>query len=183
MNKHVRVMLFLLPLVAFIALAALLFNRNGEDPSVLPSARVGQNLPSFEVASLTEPGRMLTPKDLQGEVSLLNVWATWCVSCLVEHPVLMELAATGVPIYGVNYKDSPEAALMYLANNGDPFRFSMSDVTGSLGLDLGVYGAPETYLLDREGRIRYRSVGVLDARSWIDELEPRYRALVQEVAP
>lgn len=183
MSKRVRVILFLLPLAAFIALAVLLFNRNGEDPSVLPSARVGQNLPSFEMASLTEPGRMLTPKDLAGEVSLLNVWATWCVSCLVEHPVLMELAASGIPIYGVNYKDSPEAALVYLANNGDPFRFSISDVNGSLGLDLGVYGAPETYLLDREGRIRYRSVGVLDARSWIDELEPRYRALVEEVAP
>lgn len=183
MSKRVRVILFLLPLAAFIALAVLLFNRNGEDPSVLPSARVGQNLPSFEMASLTEPRRMLTPKDLEGEVSLLNVWATWCVSCLVEHPVLMELAASGIPIYGVNYKDSPEAALMYLANNGDPFRFIISDVSGSLGLDLGVYGAPETYLLDREGRIRYRSVGVLDARSWIDELEPRYRALVEEVAP
>jgi cytochrome c biogenesis protein CcmG/thiol:disulfide interchange protein DsbE len=183
MNKRIRVLIFLLPLVAFIALAVLLFNRNGEDPSLLPSARIGQNLPSFEVVSLTEPGRVLTPDDLKGEVSLLNVWATWCVSCLIEHPVLMELAESGIPIYGVNYKDIPESALMYLANNGDPFRFSMSDVSGSLGLDLGVYGAPETYLLDREGRIRYRSVGVLDARSWIDELEPRYRALVAEETP
>ncbi len=183
MNKRTRVIVFMLPLIAFIGLAVLLFSRNGEDPSLLPSARIGQSLPDFAVASLTDPDRLLTPEDLKGEVSLLNVWATWCVSCLVEHPILMELAESGVPIYGVNYKDIPEAALAYLANNGNPFRFSMSDVSGDLGLDLGVYGAPETYLLDRDGRIRYRSVGVLDARSWIDELEPRYRALLDEVAP
>lgn len=178
MHPRSRVLVFLLPLLLFVALAALLLSRNGSDPSYLPSARLGQPVPAFSLPSLDDPQRQLDAGLFKGQVTLLNVWATWCVSCLVEHPVLMELAEAGVPIVGVNYKDEREAALTYLQNNGNPFRAVIADSQGSLGIDLGVYGAPETYLIDREGRIRYRSVGVIDNKAWTDELKPRYDALV-----
>lgn len=178
MQARSRVLVFLLPLLLFVALAALLLSRNGSDPSYLPSARLGQPVPAFSLPSLDDPQHRLDAGLFKGRVTLLNVWATWCVSCLVEHPVLMELAAAGVPIVGINYKDEREAALTYLQNNGNPFQAVIADSQGSLGIDLGVYGAPETYLIDREGRIRYRSVGVIDNRSWTDELKPRYDALV-----
>lgn len=178
MTRRTRILVFLLPLALFAILAVLLFSRNGSDPSFLPSARLGQPVPAFQLASLTEPEAVLTADVFKGEVSLLNVWATWCVSCLVEHPVLMRLADAGVRIVGVNYKDDRQAALAWLQNNGDPYHRIVFDERGDLGLDLGVYGAPETYLIDRDGRIRYRAVGVLDERAWTQELQPRYDALV-----
>ncbi|HEX4869346.1 MAG TPA: DsbE family thiol:disulfide interchange protein [Moraxellaceae bacterium] len=177
MTKSTRILLFALPLLGFIALAALLGSRLGTDPSVLPSARVGQPMPAFTLASLQAPGKTLTAADFKGEVAILNVWATWCISCQVEHPVLMDLSRQGVPIYGINYKDEREAALKYLELHGNPFRVVVSDDRGDLGLDLGVYGAPETYLLDRDGNIRYRLVGVLDPDKWEKDLKPRYEAL------
>lgn len=177
MNKSWRYVWFAVPLILFLGLALLFFTRIGKDSSELPSARLGQEMPVFRLPSLTEPETLLTQDNVKGQVVFLNVWATWCVSCLVEHPVLMQLAADGVPVIGVNYKDIPSAALQYLANNGNPFRFTISDEDGSLGIDLGVYGAPETYLLDAEGRIRYRFIGVLDANNWQTELKPRYEAL------
>lgn len=178
MSPRARLLVFLIPLLVFLALAALLLSRNGSDPTYLPSARLGQPVPAFALPSLQEPAKTLDNSLFRGQVTLLNVWATWCVSCLVEHPVLMQLAEAGVPIVGINYKDAREAALVYLENNGNPFRAVVSDSEGSLGVDLGVYGAPETYLVDRDGRIRYRSVGVIDARAWTEELKPRYDALV-----
>lgn len=179
MKTPARIALYALPLLAFVALALLLGSRLGTDPTVLPSARLGKPLPAFALSSLTDPGRQVTAADLKGEVSLLNVWATWCVSCQVEHPVLMRVAQQGVPIIGVNYKDYREAALKYLQLHGDPFRVTVFDEKGDLGLDLGVYGAPETYLLDREGHIRYRLVGVLDDQKWEQDLKPRYQLLQQ----
>lgn len=177
MNKSARLALYALPLLGFIGLALLLGSRLGSDPTVLPSARLGQPMPDFRLASLRDPQQLLTPADLKGEVSVLNVWATWCVSCLVEHPVLLQMSREGVAIHGVNYKDEREAALKYLELHGDPFRTVVSDGSGDFGIDLGVYGAPETYLLDRDANIRYRLVGVLDAQKWERELKPRYEAL------
>lgn len=177
MKKPVRIALYALPLLGFIVLAVLLGSRLGTDPSVLPSARLGQPMPAFDLPSLQEPQQHLTAADLKGEASILNVWATWCVSCLVEHPVLMHMKEQGVVIHGVNYKDEREAALKYLELHGNPFRSVMSDASGDFGIDLGVYGAPETYLLDRDGNIRYRLVGVLDAVKWEQDLKPRYEAL------
>lgn len=179
MSKTARYALFALPLVFFIALALLFWSRIGKDPTELPAARLGQLMPAFQLTSLTEPNRVLTQDDLKGQVTILNVWATWCVSCQVEHPVLKQIAQAGVPIVGVNYKDYRSAATQYLSNNGDPFRFSIFDEKGGLGLDLGVYGAPETYLLDASGRIRYRLIGVLDPQKWENDLKPRYEALKQ----
>lgn len=179
MNKTTRYALFALPLLAFLGLAFLFWHQIGKDPTELPSARLGQSVPDFKLSSLHQPEKLLTANDVKGQVSLLNVWATWCVSCQVEHPVLKRLADAGVPIIGVNYKDYRSAALQYLQNNGDPYQFTIFDEQGSLGLDLGVYGAPETYLLDKDGHIRYRFVGVLDPQHWDNELKPRYEALKQ----
>ncbi|HET8731201.1 MAG TPA: DsbE family thiol:disulfide interchange protein [Moraxellaceae bacterium] len=177
MNKSTRIALFALPLIGFIALAVLLGSRLGTDPSLLPSARVGQPMPSFTLRALQEPQKTLTAASFKGQVAILNVWATWCISCQVEHPVLMDLSRQGIPIYGVNYKDEREAAVKYLELHGDPFSVVVSDDKGDLGLDLGVYGAPETYLIDRDGNIRYRLVGVLDPDKWAKDLKPRYDAL------
>lgn len=177
MNKPARLALYALPLLAFVALAILLGSRLGNDPTVLPSARLGQPMPAFSLPSLLEPQQLLTAADLKGEVAVLNVWATWCISCLIEHPVLLQMAQAGVPIHGINYKDDRQAALKYLELHGNPFRQVVSDDRGDLGIDLGVYGAPETYLLDRDGNIRYRMIGVLDAQKWESDLRPRFEAL------
>lgn len=179
MKTSWRIALFAVPLLAFVGLAVLLGSRLGSDPTLLPSARIGKPLPEFHLTSLAQPDRMLTAADVKGRVSILNVWATWCISCQVEHPVLKQMAAEGVPIIGVNYKDYRESALKYLELHGNPFRFTIFDEKGDLGLDLGVYGAPETYLLDKNGNIRYRFIGVLDPEKWEKELKPRYEALLQ----
>ena len=119
----------------------------------------------------------ITRADVTGEVALFNVWATWCISCRVEHPYLQRLSDEGVSIVGVNYKDREAAALTWLKDFEDPYQFSIFDEQGTLGLDLGVYGAPETYFVDGQGVIRYRHVGVIDERIWRGRLEPIYRAL------
>jgi cytochrome c biogenesis protein CcmG/thiol:disulfide interchange protein DsbE len=175
-----KIALYAGPLLVFVALALLLGSRLGTDPTVLPSARIGQPMPDFQLGTVADPGRLVTAADLKGQVSVLNVWATWCISCQVEHPVLLQMAAQGIPIIGVNYKDYREAAQKYLELNGDPFRFSIFDGKGDLGLDLGVYGAPETYLVDRDGRIRYRLIGVLDEKKWEADLKPRFELLQQD---
>lgn len=168
-----RAKLFL-PLALFIALAAFLYRGLALDPKEMPSALIDQPLPAFSLDNLTD-GRALTRGDVIGEVSLLNVWATWCISCRVEHPYLQKLADEGVVIIGVNYKDEDRAALAWLQDLGDPYRFNIVDNEGTLGLDLGVYGAPETYVVDAQGVIRYRHVGVIDERVWSGTLGPVYR--------
>ena len=119
----------------------------------------------------------MTQADLVGRPSLVNVWATWCVSCRVEHPYLDTLAQAGIPIYGINYKDEDAAALRWLQELGNPYVATIADREGSLGLDMGVYGAPETYLLDAGGVIRYRHVGVVDEQVWREVLQPLYLQL------
>ena len=165
-----RIRLFL-PLIIFAALALLLFRGLALDPRELPSALIDRPLPQFTLPALGRE-QPLSRDDITGRVALLNVWATWCVSCRVEHPYLQQLAAQGVPIYGVNYKDDDAAALRWLSELGDPYVANIVDRQGSLGLDLGVYGAPETYLVDAAGVIRYRHVGVVDARVWESILRP-----------
>ena len=167
-----RVKLFL-PLILFAVLALFLYRGLQLDPRELPSALIDRPLPVFELPALGQD-RMLTREQVIGEVSLFNVWATWCVSCRVEHPYLHMLAEQGVPIFGVNYKDDDADALRWLQDLGDPYRLNIVDAQGTLGLDLGVYGAPETYLVDAAGVIRYRHVGVVDDRVWRDILQPLY---------
>jgi cytochrome c biogenesis protein CcmG/thiol:disulfide interchange protein DsbE len=148
----------------------------------MPSALVGRPMPEFALPGLGD-GRQITRSDLLGQPGLLNVWATWCPSCRVEHPYLVQLAQRGVPIYGLNYKDEDSAAQRWLTELGNPYRFNIADRAGRLGLDLGVFGAPETYLIDAAGIVRYRHVGVVDETVWRDTLEPLYRELAKGGAP
>ncbi len=171
-----RLKLFL-PLILFTILAMFLFRGLALDPKALPSALIDRPMPSFSLPQLGAQ-TLLSAADLRGEVALLNVWATWCVSCRVEHPYLGKLADEGVTIYGLNYKDDDAAAMQWLQQLGNPYRLNIADREGSLGLDLGVYGAPETYLLDAKGVIRYRHVGVIDERVWRESLEPLYGELL-----
>ncbi|MGB2130969.1 MAG: DsbE family thiol:disulfide interchange protein [Marinobacterium sp.] len=158
-----------IPLAVFIVLGIFLWRGLSIDPTELPSALAENKrpIPAFELPSLTSPDQMLSNEDLKGEVALLNVWATWCPTCKEEHGFLNRLAQDeGVTIYGINYKDEPGKAREWLRRYLDPYKKVILDQDGSLGLDLGVYGAPETYVLDAEGRVRYRHAGAVDATVW-----------------
>lgn len=172
-----RLKLFI-PLICFLILAVFLYRGLELDPQELPSALLGRSLPEFSLRQLAENPVEISRADVVGSVSLFNVWATWCIACRVEHPYLHKLQQQGVIIYGINYKDDRADALQWLQDRGDPYKLTIADVQGSLGLDLGVYGAPETYLVDSEGIIRYRHVGVIDDRVWTTVLEPRYLQLL-----
>lgn len=174
-----RLWLLLLPLVAFLVLVVLFWSRLGENPTVVPSARLEHALPTFALPDLHQPNQMVTPQSLKGQVYLLNVWGTWCPTCWIEHPYLLKLAQQGVVIVGMNYKDYPEAARKFLADKGNPYRQVIVDEAGGLGLDLGVTGAPETFLIDAEGRIRHHIISELNEAVWQRELAPRYDALRQ----
>jgi cytochrome c biogenesis protein CcmG/thiol:disulfide interchange protein DsbE len=176
MSRRLSVLLAL-PLAGFLVLLWFLWRGLGNDPSLLPSALIDRPLPVFTAATLDDPGRIVTPGDLKGDIALLNVWATWCPSCRAEHEMLRGLASQGVIIYGVNYKDERDKALDWLHTLGNPYRLNIDDAAGQLGIDLGVYGAPETYLLDARGVIRYRHVGVLDDQVWRENFLPRIRML------
>ncbi len=181
----------LIPLVLFVLLLVLFLKALNDkktqqdlaiDPSTLPSALIDKPFPDFSLPSVEEGGSLLTRADLLGQPALVNVWGTWCVACRVEHPVLNGLAEQGVVIHGVNYKDNTEDARQWLKEFHDPYQLNISDADGRLGLDLGVYGAPETFLIDARGVIRYKFVGVVDERVWETQLGPRYQALVDEGA-
>ena len=170
-----RLKLFV-PLILFVVLALFLLRGLELDPKELPSALIDRPLPEFRLPSLGQD-RLLSRADVTGQAGLFNVWATWCVSCRVEHPYLQLLADRGIPIYGINYKDVDVDALRWLDELGNPYLANIADREGSLGLDLGVYGAPETYLVDASGVIRYRHVGVVDERVWKTILQPLYQEL------
>ncbi len=171
-----RLTLFL-PLFIFAGLPVFFWRGLSLDPTAMPSALIDQPMPTFELPIVKDANSMVTQTAFKGQVSLLNVWATWCVSCKVEHPFLIELAKRGVTIFGINYKDDTNAALGWLNKLGDPYKFSVVDADGRLGIDLGVFGAPETYIIDREGVIRYKHVGVVDQRVWDTKLEPIVNSL------
>jgi len=165
-----RVYLFV-PLVIFLVLAVLLGRGLMLDPNKMPSALIDQSVPEFNLPSLASEERMLTRADVVGDVSLINVWGTWCPSCMHEHPYLMELASQ-IPIIGVNYKDVRTDAKKWLVKLGNPYVVNVFDEMGTLGIDLGVFGAPETYVIDRQGMVRYKHVGVVDERVWLERLKP-----------
>ena len=178
MNR--KAIFFLGPFFLFAALVAVLVVSLNKDPQLLPSARLGKPFPEFNLTSLHNPEKILSKQSLIGEVTLVNIWATWCASCLVEHPMLTKLDKSGVVIHGLNYKDVRPAAITFLKNHGNPYNKIIFDEKGDLGLDLGVYGAPETYFLDRVGRVRYRHVGVITPDIWENRLKPVYQGLIQE---
>ncbi len=156
-----------IPFGIFILLAVLLGVGLKLDPHTLPSVLIDKPVPEFSLPSLADESVMLTPKNLnQGKPYLLNVWATWCPSCKHEHPFLLKLAQMGIPIYGVNYQDDVKAANDLLVRSGNPYIANVADVHGSLILSLGVTGAPETFVVDANGVIKMKHIGVLDQDVW-----------------
>ncbi len=177
-----RWMLFV-PLALFLLLALFLFKGLFLQKDLLPSALLDRPFPEFSLPTVKDPEQSRTLADLKGQVALVNVWATWCATCRVEHPFLNRLAAEeGIAIYGINYKDDQVEARRWLAQLHDPYRWSVNDAEGRLGLDLGVYGAPETYVIDAAGVIRYKHVGELNETVWIEQIAPLVRQLEQEAA-
>ncbi|EQM68065.1 DsbE family thiol:disulfide interchange protein [Pseudomonas tohonis] len=172
-------LILLLPLAIFLGVAVFLYRGLFLDPAELPSALIDKPFPAFSLQSV-DGSRTLTEADLKGKPALVNVWGTWCISCRVEHPVLNKLSQMGVVIHGVNYKDDNAAALKWLKEFHNPYQLDIRDEKGSLGLDLGVYGAPETFLIDKDGIIRHKFVGVIDEVVWREQLAPLYQALVDE---
>jgi cytochrome c biogenesis protein CcmG/thiol:disulfide interchange protein DsbE len=148
------------------------------DPSELPSALIGKPFPAFSLPALDNPEHTLSVDDLKDKPALVNVWATWCPSCRHEHPVLNKLAEAGVVIHGINYKDQREPAQKWLRELHNPYQLNIEDAKG--GLDLGVYGAPETFFIDARGIIRHKYVGAIDERIWREKLAPIYQELVDE---
>jgi len=177
MPKPSRIKLFI-PLLVFILLALVFLQLekrmiSGDyDPSMLPSALIGKPLPEFNLTTLDNPNSVITSLELNNKAALLNVWATWCVSCRVEHAYLNTLAEKGITIFGLNYKDDQQKANQWLARLGNPYQLNLFDVNGKLGLNMGVYGAPETYVLDANGIVRYRHVGVVDEKVWQSRILP-----------
>jgi cytochrome c biogenesis protein CcmG, thiol:disulfide interchange protein DsbE len=169
---------FILPLAVFVVLAGFLFVGLGLNPREVPSPFIGKPAPSFQLAQLARSEQSFSPAQMKGEVWLLNVWASWCAPCRVEHPLLVELAKNNVvPIIGINYKDKRDAALGWLAQLGDPYRLSVADNDGRVSIDYGVYGVPETFIIDKQGVIRYKQIGPISEEVWRDKMLP----LVQQL--
>ena len=169
---------FLLPLGLFVVLVGFLWVGLSRDPHEVPSPLVNKPAPAFSLVQLNDPGKKLGPADLKGQVWLLNVWASWCVSCRVEHPLLVQLAkANIVPVIGLNYKDTQELGRAWLADNGDPYKVSVVDADGRVGIDWGVYGVPETFVVDKNGVIRYKQIGPITPESLQQKILPLVREL------
>jgi len=169
---------YLIPLVIFVVLAVFLAIGLTRDPHELKSVLINKPAPSFRVPQLKAADKMISNEDMRGKVWLLNVWASWCVACREEHPYLIEYAKSGVvPIYGLNYKDRREDALATLDELGDPYLVSAVDLDGRVGIDFGVYGAPETYVIDQGGTIRFKYVGPMMPDVWKEKILP----VVQEL--
>lgn len=172
---------FGIPLVVFILLAFFLWRGLWQDPREIPSALIDKPAPAFTLPQLGDAGKQFSPADYKGKVWLLNVWGSWCVSCQVEHPALLSLAKMNVvPVVGFDWKDKPDAAIRWLAQQGgDPYTFSVSDLDGRVAIDYGVYGAPETFVIDKAGVIRHKHIGPLDEKVLADKLLPIIRKLNQ----
>ncbi|MCC6380338.1 MAG: DsbE family thiol:disulfide interchange protein [Burkholderiales bacterium] len=171
---------FALPLVVFAAIVAFLFVGLFRDPREVPSPLIGKPAPAFALANLHQPERKVAAADFKGQVWLLNVWASWCVSCRVEHPLWVELAkAKVVPIVGLNYKDKSAEGLAWLAQHGDPYTLSVVDADGRVGIDWGVYGVPETFVIDKDGVIRHKHIGPITTEALQRTILPLVRKLQQ----
>ena len=169
---------YLIPLVLFIVLVVFLAIGLGRDPHEVPSPLINKPAPDFKLTQLRDPSKTFSAAELRGKVYLLNVWASWCVSCRDEHPLLIQYAKTGaVPIYGLNWKDRREDALSWLSEFGDPYVLSVSDTDGRVAIDYGVYGAPETYLVDQNGVIRFKQIGPVTEDVWKDKILPMAQEL------
>jgi cytochrome c biogenesis protein CcmG/thiol:disulfide interchange protein DsbE len=167
-----------MPLGIFVVLVAFLWLGLSRDPREIPSPLIDKPAPQFRLAKLNAPSESLGTSDLKGTVWMLNVWASWCVSCRVEHPLLVQLARQNiVPVYGLDYKDKPEDGRAWLAQHGNPYAASVSDGDGRIGIDYGVYGVPETFVIDKKGIVRYKQIGPLTPEALQGKILPLVREL------
>jgi cytochrome c biogenesis protein CcmG/thiol:disulfide interchange protein DsbE len=167
-----------LPLGIFLLLAVFLAVGLGLNPREVPSPLIDKAAPAFQLPQLQDPARKLGTEDLKGKVWILNVWASWCVACLEEHPILVSFSKRNVvPIYGLNYKDKREDALAWLGKHGNPYTLSIQDGDGRVGIDYGVYGVPETYVVDGKGVIRYKRIGPVTEQILQEKILPLVRRL------
>jgi cytochrome c biogenesis protein CcmG/thiol:disulfide interchange protein DsbE len=177
-------MKFAVPLVLFVVLIGFLGVGLWRDPHLVPSPLIDRAAPVFQLARLDEPNHSFSPQELLGKVWLLNTWASWCVSCREEHPLLLALSkADIIPIYGLNYKDHRADALKWLTEMGDPYVLNVQDTNGRVGIDYGVYGVPETYLIDKAGVIRYKQIGPLTLKTLEVTILPMIQNLNRGVQP
>ena len=170
----------LIPLVLFIGLVAFLLIGLHRDPHEVPSPLINKSAPDFQLQQLNEPAKTISAKEMRGKVWLLNFWGTWCVACREEHPILVKYSKTNaVPIYGVDYKDDRAAAMQMLAEEGNPYTMTLSDPEGRTSIDYGVYGAPESYLIDKQGVIRFKQIGPITDEVWNNKILPLAKQLAQ----
>ncbi len=175
MNKYLFI-----PLALFLGLALVFFIvlLRGRDPREVPSPLINKTAPSFQLPQLHDSARTFSPDSMRGKVWVLNFWGTWCIACRDEHPLLVEFAKTGeLPIYGVDYKDDREAARQWLNELGNPYALVAFDVEGRTSIDYGVYGAPESYLIDKNGVIRFKQIGPITREVWNNKMLPLAREL------
>ncbi len=173
-----RRVLFVLPVIIFAGISIWFAIGLQRDPKILPSALIDKPVPEFELPALLDGTPGFATGDFGGEVVMVNVFASWCLPCRAEHPILMRLAEDGVlPIYGLNYKDEKEDATAWLAELGNPYTRIGHDISGRAGIEWGVYGVPETYLIGKQGRIRYKHVGPLYPETVRNEILPTIREL------
>lgn len=164
-------LLWLMPLVIFMGLVVVLWTRLGVDPTIVPQATTDQKLPFFNLPNLAN-GQLQTNANLPTKPFILNVWGSWCPTCAVEQPFLLKMQQQGVVLVGINYKDQPADALAYLAKNGNPFILNLQDLKGDFAIDLGVTGAPESFVIDQDHRIRMHILGEINDEVWQTQLKP-----------
>lgn len=166
-------MRYFIPLIIFFAIIGFLYKGLKNDPHQLSSTLINKPVTTFSYPSLIYPNQKFTEQKFLGHVSLLNVWGTWCVTCHAEHSVLMDIARSKkVTIYGLNYKDDPIAAKQWLKKQGNPYEDIILDDKGTLAIDFGVYGTPETFVIDKKGIIRYKHVGAISRDTWENKIKP-----------
>ncbi len=171
-------MRFILPFVVFVVLSAFLYVGLGLNPHEVPSPLIGKPAPAFNLPQLQEPAKQFSPQDMKGKVWMLNVWASWCAACKDEHHVLLALARQNiVPIYGMDYKDKREDGMAVLRDTGDPYTLVVSDTEGRIGIDYGVYGVPETYVIDKQGVIKYKQIGGVSQQIMNEKILPMIKEL------
>lgn len=168
---------FLIPLVLFFVLVGFLGKGLFLDPREVPSPLIGKPAPAFEAPVLGDPSKTFSTADMKGKVWLLNTWASWCVACREEHPLLVVMLAHDIPLYGLAYKDVEQDALDVLDKMGNPYIITANDADGRIGIDYGVYGVPETYVIDKAGIIRYKQIGPITPESLRDKILPLLKEL------
>ena len=172
---------FLIPLIVFAGFMVMLYLRLGQPTEIVTNTALERPVPTFELPLLSDTSRIMTNDNLPDQPFLMNIWGSWCPTCIIEHPFLMQLEERGVNLVGVNYKDDIGDALGYLNRGGDPFSMSIQDLSGQFALDLGLTGAPETFVVDGEGIIRQHIVGEVNEENWQSRINPCLKFLQQEV--